>query len=251
VKLAAQTLSESVVVALKQLHDNGHSEFSGCSIATAKFCRIINNTFDCLNSRSLYSNKFKKPLSESNMKEVFTFFDESIEYLLSIKFNINDKPVIQTKSKTGFLGFIIDMKNLKVIYSDYITKGYIKYILTYKLSQDHLEMFFSCIRAMGGYNNNPNVKQFMASYKRLLHHTEVQSSSQGNCISLDNTSILNVSSRQKSNINAEKEDEGTQGDIEDILTIDDLPLSQNNAANNDAIIYIAGYVERHFRFLKM
>ena len=31
-----------------------------------------------------------------------------------------------------------------------------KYLLTYKFSQDHIELLFSCIRAKGGWNNNPN-----------------------------------------------------------------------------------------------
>ena len=43
-----------------------------------------------------------------------------------------------------------------------------KACLTYKLSQDHLELFFSAVRAAGGFNNNPTAQQFMAAYKRLL-----------------------------------------------------------------------------------
>lgn len=40
------------------------------------------------------------------------------------------------------------------------------YFLTYKISQDHIEMFFSAIRSKGGYNNNPTAKQFEDAYKR-------------------------------------------------------------------------------------
>uniref|UniRef100_A0AAV2LW01 Transposable element P transposase-like RNase H C-terminal domain-containing protein n=1 Tax=Knipowitschia caucasica TaxID=637954 RepID=A0AAV2LW01_KNICA len=43
-----------------------------------------------------------------------------------------------------------------------------RYLLTYKLSQDHLELFFSSVRARGGFNNNPTTTQFTAAYKRLL-----------------------------------------------------------------------------------
>lgn len=85
VKLAAQTLSESCAVALEQLPFTTverHLDFSDC-IATAKFCRMVNNAFDCLNSKSLCSNTFKKPLSQENVKEIFIFLmNASIIYHL-------------------------------------------------------------------------------------------------------------------------------------------------------------------------
>ena len=63
------------------------------------------------------------------------------------------------------------------------------YLRTYKLSQDHLELFFSAIRAHGGYNNNPNVRQFGGAYKCLLVRHQVKKGT-GNCLLRDNTTIL-------------------------------------------------------------
>ena len=40
-----------------------------------------------------------------------------------------------------------------------------KYILTYKFSQDHLELFFGAIRSSGGFNINPTAQQFTAACK--------------------------------------------------------------------------------------
>lgn len=51
VKLAAQTFSESCATAFEQLSEDGNPDFLGCG-ATVKLCRIINQTFDLLNSRS-------------------------------------------------------------------------------------------------------------------------------------------------------------------------------------------------------
>ena len=48
-----------------------------------------------------------------------------------------------------------------------------KACLTYKLSQDHLELFFSAVRAAGGFNN-PTAQQFMAAYKRLLLRSTIK-----------------------------------------------------------------------------
>lgn len=75
VKLAAQTFSESCAVALEQLLEDSHANFKGCA-ATIKFCRMMNNTFDVLNSRSLFSNGFKRPLKHNTVTEMFLFFQK-------------------------------------------------------------------------------------------------------------------------------------------------------------------------------
>lgn len=64
----------------------------------------------------------------------------------------------------------------------------------YRINQDHLELFFGLIRRHGGYNNNPNILQFRAAYKKTLNHLELRSSFTGNCTPLDNYSILNSTS---------------------------------------------------------
>lgn len=69
-----------------------------------------------------------------------------------------------------------------------------QYILVYQISQDHLEMFFECVRAFGQQNNNPTVRQFQAAFKRLLLKTEIKSATTGNCIALDDITILSATS---------------------------------------------------------
>lgn len=66
----------------------------------------------------------------------------------------------------------------------------ISYLLTYKLSQDHLEIFFSCIRRMGGFNNNPTCRQFKTTYKKLIIHVNCFISEGSNCTVQDETKIL-------------------------------------------------------------
>ncbi|KAL4156095.1 hypothetical protein QTP88_000130 [Uroleucon formosanum] len=55
-------------------------------------------------------------------------------------------------------------------------------------------MLFSAIRAKGGFNNNPTVSQFEAAYKSIIVHSKIKSSSSANCMALDDTTILRVSS---------------------------------------------------------
>lgn len=55
-------------------------------------------------------------------------------------------------------------------------------MLSYKLSQDHVEMFFSSIRRMNGYNNNPTTTQYISAYKKLLlNKLNIIISSSANC----------------------------------------------------------------------
>ncbi|XP_070168809.1 uncharacterized protein [Polyergus mexicanus] len=88
---------------------------------------------------------------------------------------------------------------------------------------------------MSGYNNNPNCIQFTSAYKRLLHHNEVKSSAAANCLPLDNTSLLTISSKQiKKSFNELKEE-----DIEDV-TVDDIPLQFVKSTIHHTVLYISG-----------
>ena len=67
----------------------------------------------------------------------------------------------------------------------------VNYILTYKFSQDHLELFFCAIRSSGGFNNNPTAQQFTAAYKRLTLLLRIGiEGNNGNCQIQDGTDIL-------------------------------------------------------------
>ena len=235
VKIAVQSLRESTAIALQQLVNEGVAEFIGAE-ATIKFILQINNVFDCLNSRSNYAHSYKKPINNRTYVNIFEYFDESFKYIEKIKLNKIEN-IVSSPNKTGFIGFIIAMKNFKLIYYNYVIKDkYLDYILTYKFSQDHLEVLFSSIRAMGGFNNNPTAKQFASAYKKLLVHNEVKSSAEANCLPQDNTNILTVSSRRTET----ETDLNTNCDID----YDNIPLSAINSSLTEPVVYVAGFVER-------
>ncbi|KAF8789068.1 DNA transposase THAP9 like protein [Argiope bruennichi] len=148
VRLAAQTLSNSVADALEYCEKNlKHPDFQGAE-ATAKFLRFFNDIFDLFNSRNLLGRGFKRPLSLNTEAEFSIFVEKAELYIEELKTAPNGPPILESNRRTGFLGFL----------------------MTYKFSQDHLEMFFSAIRSKGGYNNNHTCKQFQAAYLRLLCH---------------------------------------------------------------------------------
>ena len=77
------------------------------------------------------------------------------------------------------------------------------FLCTFKLSQDHIELFFGKIRSLGGCNNNPSARQFCAAYKRLLFHNDIQDVLRGNCLPLEKVPMLTVSSTSHKPIESE------------------------------------------------
>lgn len=162
---------------------------------TAQFIQIFNDLFDILSSRNrLAKYRYKKPISEANVAYIFIYLDEIKNYILTL--TLKGISVLVSPRKIGFLGFCICIDSLKGLYESYVvTNPLLKYILTYKISQDHLELFFGAIRSHGGYNNNPTARQFKASYKRLLVHTEIKAGNRGNAVNLEAIPILHCTSR--------------------------------------------------------
>ena len=80
------------------------------------------------------------------------------------------------------------------------------FVLSYKFSQDHIELLFSCIRARGGYNNNPNTLQFRTSLKQILMKNSISPSTSANVLSFEdayNGSIFTLKSSKRQSPAAE------------------------------------------------
>ena len=102
------------------------------------------------------------------------------------------RSILVSKRKTGFLGFMVCIDSVCGLVDDLINvhNPVLKYLLTYKMSQDHLELFFAAVRASGGWNNNPTTCHFIAAYKQLLMRHNIEGG-HGNCSRQDDTEILN------------------------------------------------------------
>lgn len=81
-------------------------------------------------------------------------------FISSLK--INDRNIFLHPRHTFALGFKINAQSYYNLACDLLHKKEepLKYFLTYKCSQDQLELYFSYIRRRDGWNNNPNVLQF-------------------------------------------------------------------------------------------
>lgn len=79
------------------------------------------------------------------------------QYIISLC-NETGTSILNTNRKTSFLGLIVCLRNIFSLFQK-LKLLQISYLLTYKLSQDYLEMFFSSIGDCEGFNNNPNALQ--------------------------------------------------------------------------------------------
>lgn len=195
VRLAAQLLSNSVADSLTYCENQNIIGFADAS-HTAVFCKTINNCFDILNSRNIFSkNPFSQKISLQNIDSVIDMIKHYIAYIEGLKLQ-DGRSIINSERKTGFLGFIICLQNSIELFKllNLKTDGQFKYLLTYKLSQDHLEVFFSALRSRGGFNNNPTAYQFRNAYRRLLGRHQISGSEKGNCLNFEGIEILNVES---------------------------------------------------------
>lgn len=183
VSLAAQTFSQSVATALRMLHDDPDrsSQFADV-LPTVEFIEIINRLFDIFNSRNPRSYGFKRPIGTRNIDDVFTELRTIKRYLMTLKTD-DGKFLYQSKryysfhyllfdallinaalllyfdfcccnqtlcylySHTCVTGFVINIESMMNIVTELL--GTHQYVLTYKFSQDHLELFFNFVRRAG------------------------------------------------------------------------------------------------------
>ena len=192
VNLAAQTLSSSVADALEYCEGKLKlPQFKGCR-KTVEFIRKFDRLFDVLNSRNPLAKNFKAPIRKSNYAFTKKFLDEASQYIRDLKTS-DGKSILASRRKTGFLGFLVCINSVCGLAEDLVKvdNQVLKYLQTYKMSQDHLELFFSAVRASGGWNNNPTSRQFTTAYKQLLMRHNIEGG-RGNCSPQDDTEILSI-----------------------------------------------------------
>lgn len=250
VRLATQIFSESVAKALEFCSEVLMLQNFTNVGPTVEFIKIMNSLFDILNSRNLFHFSFKKPLCMKNANVILPFLDKADSYIRGLKTHCDGTSLLDTNRHTGFLGLRVCISSVKLLYSNLIVKQQcLKYLPTYKLSQDCLELFFCSIRAQGGYNNNPTARQFQAAYKKLLVHVEVKESFRGNCIPLEELSILKINPIHQINVTS-REYSASDFSSFDYTSLENdhnyLPDPLSIYAKN-IIVYIAGYVVHYLK----
>lgn len=206
VRTAVETLSNSTANSMEFLLKNNVEEFIDAE-PTIKFIRIADKVWDVMNTQKVIngnSNIFKNALNSNNKNEVLSFLKEAKEYFLSLM--VEDPktkkkfPIVESTSKTGFRGIVVNIISLTEMYSELVENNkWMAFLPIYRLSQDHLEMFFGKVRSMNGSNDNPTASQFISAYRKLLFNADVQPSNYCNVRAISSSNCLTIpSSSQRS-----------------------------------------------------
>lgn len=127
----------------------------------------MNDLFDIMNSNKYGKYGFKQLLNLTNKSTVFDKLELAKNYLLSLKqfikirkeikrrelpnriiLKLIKQHLVDTINKTVVLGFLINIQSLQSLFETVVKANKIKYLSTYRLSQDHLELFLGAYEGM-------------------------------------------------------------------------------------------------------
>ena len=203
-----------------------------------------------LNSRNPIAKGFKIPLrpnSEDTWKEILM---STASYLLSLKTTTPSGQLLSTsKRKTFVIGFVACIKSTISMATQMFSlpDNPFKYLLTYKFSQDHIELLFSCIRSRGGWNNNPNALQFKYAIRKMLMRNAITASKYANCVDFTGcNSIIPIfhtrKHRQSTNNNAEQPSLTKDESSVTFSMCEHLSKEGHSEFTKNVLFYIAGYI---------
>ncbi|KAL4090756.1 hypothetical protein QTP88_025533 [Uroleucon formosanum] len=160
VKLAAQIFSHSMASALRTCISTAEIKSKTAS-DTADFINFMNNLFDCLNSRNVFSeNPYNCALTNSGVVK---------QFLVNATNYFNDLFKINSKGKVNrpqcFSGFTQTINGVLSFFNDEKNNNNIQFLFTNRLNQDTLENLFSIFRQKGGYNKNPTARTIRTSFR--------------------------------------------------------------------------------------
>lgn len=252
VKLAAQTLSASVASAIDFLRDEIEAEEFQGSEATSHFIQKIDMAFDFLNSRNPFAKGAKAAVRAQTLPHFMAVCKNLYQYI----FNLRDdagRYLRNGRRKTCVWGFAFTLQSTMLLCHELLTRDFCtyKYVLTYKLSQDHLELLFNKIRRRFGWNNNPNVLEFKQALKRIIIRNSIQPSNTGNCTNFEDSlcetnGLLDFSWKRR------KLDQQSpvllEDESPDMVNLDTLLIQMDqqhcNILRDNILYYIAGYIVR-------
>jgi len=164
VRLAAQVLSNSMSIALKEY---GTAE----SAETAKFCSMMDSFFDIVNIRNTKEHIHKSkpllaPIASPDDERLTWLTDEFLNYFTQWLHSIETRPGNFTKtakekmfiSRQTYQGLKITVNSIVECVRYLLSNNICAYVLTEKLCQDPLENYFGRQRATRARKDNPNLR---------------------------------------------------------------------------------------------
>lgn len=232
VKLALQVMSHSVAAAIKTCIGTGQLN-SETAKHTAEFIEFIDQLFDCLNSKTLFSrNPYNAAMSHANFYVLTTL--NKAEDIFSHITKINKS----TNSKTRpfcFDGLVQTISGVKMLFENEVDGQEIHFLLTNRLNQDVLENLFSVYRQKGGYNRNPTVRTLRTIFRTNALNSLMKTSSSANC-EPDLCSTVDISSTVDSSKSDEEQDQDQSSSSQSEEN------TEQKSLEDCSVTYFAGYL---------
>lgn len=259
VSTAVETLSNSVAKSIQFLLDQKYPGFENAQ-GTIEFISRMDKLFDILNSEiQPGKSHLKNPITVETKAEIFAFLDETAEYIKKLSLKPFGTPMIASASKVGLKGMLINIENIKSIYTEFVETGILDHFSSRRICQCPLESLFSRCRShsMLGSNTKPTAFQFRSLFRKILINNEITGSVFGNCI--DNLDILQLSSNipkrttyspnnmqevEMLNYILDTPPEIEQDQINPHIEMELGPL-YNISEENVGVAYVAGLIEKN------
>ncbi|CAI6351887.1 unnamed protein product [Macrosiphum euphorbiae] len=176
-KLALQVFSNSVAAVLKTCIATGQIK-SKTAAATADFVQELNNLFDCLNSKALYSSNIYSCALNYDKPYILNCLMKAKEWCTQLELI---QPIkVYGKVLPCFDAMIWSINAIIMIYRQQKNLGF-KYLLTSRLNQDIIENTFSVFRQRGCFNRNPTARTFRTSFRFQAKHNLMKATESSNC----------------------------------------------------------------------
>lgn len=173
VSFAAQILSNTVAQALARYYRSGEAS------ETAKFCKMLNDFFDCMNVRSSSESQRKRnpliaPYTKSDDFRFNWMMNVFLKYLDDWKSSIqtrdgnftSDDRARMFLSMQTFKGLKISVRSAVDVIKFLLNEG-VEFVLTERFCQDDVEEYFGFQRAQGRRSDNPTVAEFGYNDNRI------------------------------------------------------------------------------------
>ena len=189
VNLAVQVLSHSVAAGISTLQRLGHlpkeAKFTG------EFVEHMDQLFNCFNSSNLRSSKkFGGAISDDSGH--MEFLEDSFQFMSNLTLqNGKVPPCIE--------GWQISIKSLILLWKELSSQCNFSFLMTNRLNQDCVENLFSIIRGKGGKRDNPDAREFRASYRQVVFDQLLMPSEGSNCKVDTDDILLNLTNLDRAN----------------------------------------------------
>ena len=208
---------------------------------TVRFILQVDELFDALNSKNPIAQGSKAPISQKNHDGVVARLICILSYLASLTTE-SDQNIRSTGRWLSVVGVTVTVLSLIRLLPELLTKQC--YVLTYKFSQDHLELLFCSVRRLGGWNNSPTAQQFSKIWRQLIRRAGVKAGPNGNVRALDSTCLITVGHRDFSE-EARSAEPAEIADSDTLLllmdSVEEDPSNTMTPLVKNACCYIAGW----------